>query len=404
MKPFVHLLFTNKRLKRDLTDFGMRAAVSSNACHLFYVVDWLPPEFGAVGQYAMVFAREMAKAGRQVTLVGLTSGPSRAEVERFASGGILETTRIAISTYDKTKYASRLIWLLKANFHLTARVLRDRRSRGGEILFTGAPPFMLFFAILTKYVRGARLIYRITDFYPEVIIAELGRKTLPLAIFERITWAMRRRVDLFQALGEDQRTLLIAGGIAPHRIILKRDISPVPITGRERPMSPPPVLSGHPILLYSGNYSVAHEVETVVEGLIRHQHNGNGRFGLWLSASGKNVALMEQRLRCANVPVAWTQPVPLEYLASLLAAADVHLITLRNQFCGFVLPSKVYACIASGRPILFVGPENSDVHLLCSEAQSITYERVEPGDVDGFAAAIERLWPAASARSSLTHV
>jgi hypothetical protein len=169
-------------------------------------------------------------------------------------------------------------------------------------------------------------------------------------------------------------------------------------------MSPPPALSGHPILLYSGNYSVAHEVETVVEGLIRHQRSGNGRFGLWLSASGKNVAVMEERLRCAKVPVARTQPVPLEDLPSLLAAANIHLITLRNQFVGFVLPSKVYACIGSGRPILFVGPESSDVHLLCSEARSISYERVEPGDADGFATAIERLWPAAPARSSLTHV
>jgi glycosyltransferase involved in cell wall biosynthesis len=380
----------------------MPAAVSSNSCCLFYVVDWLPPDFGAVGQYAVVFAREMANASRQVTLVGLTSGPSRSEVERFATGGILEITRIAISTYDKTKYASRLLWLFKANFHLIATVVRDARSRGAEILFTGAPPFMLFFAIVAKYIRGARLIYRITDFYPEVIVAELGRKSLPLAIFERITWAMRRRVDLFQILGEDQRKLLIAGGISPHRIVLKRDISPVPITGRERPLNPPQALSGYPILLYSGNYSVAHEVDTVVEGLIRHRHRGNRHFGFWLSASGKNVAIMEQRLRSANVPVACTQPVPLVDLPSLLAAASVHLITLRNQFSGIVLPSKVYACIASGRPILFVGPESSDVHLLCSEA-SITYQRVEPGDIDGFAAAIERLCPAASDQSSLTH-
>ena len=322
-------------------------AASSSAPWLFYVVDWLPPEFGAVGQYGLVFAREMASAGRHVALIGLTSGRSRSEVERFGSGGVLEITRIAISTYDKAKYASRLLWLLRANFHLIARVVRDRRSRGGEILFTGAPAFMLFFAIVAKYIRGARLIYRITDFYPEIIVAELGRKPLPLAIFEYVTWAMRRRVDLFQALGEDQRKLLIAGGISSDRIVLKRDSSPVPMTGSERPVSPPPALSGHSILLYSGNYSVAHEVDTVIEGLIRHHHNGRGRFGLWLSASGKNIASIEQRLHRANIPVTCTQPVPLEDLPSLLAAADVHLITLRNQFSGIVLPSKVYACIAS---------------------------------------------------------
>ena len=37
-------------------------AASSSAPWLIYVVDWLPPEFGAVGQYDLVFAREMASA------------------------------------------------------------------------------------------------------------------------------------------------------------------------------------------------------------------------------------------------------------------------------------------------------------------------------------------------------
>jgi hypothetical protein len=151
---FAHQSPTIRMYRRDPREMP---AVSSNASCLFYVVDWLPPEFGAVGQYGVIFAREMASAGRQVVLIGLTSGASRSDVERFGSGGVLETTRIAMSTYDKAKYASRLLWLLKANLHLIAKVVRDARSRRGEILFTGAPPFMLFFAVVAKYVRGARL-------------------------------------------------------------------------------------------------------------------------------------------------------------------------------------------------------------------------------------------------------
>jgi hypothetical protein len=84
-------------------------------------------------------------------------------------------------------------------------------------------------------------------------------------------------------------------------------------------------------------------------------------------------------------------PAPLEQLPSILAAADAHLITLRSEFAGIVLPSKVYSCIASGRPVLFVGPKESDVHLLCSCAPDLIYEQVDPGDADGFAAALERI-------------
>jgi hypothetical protein len=76
--------------------------------------------------------------------------------------------------------------------------------------------------------------------------------------------------------------------------------------------------------------------------------------------------------------------VPLEDLPRLLLAADVHLITLRDPFVGYVLPSKVYACIESGKRILFVGSQNSDIHLVASRAlPSSRYCRVDVGDVDG---------------------
>jgi hypothetical protein len=75
--------------------------------------------------------------------------------------------------------------------------------------------------------------------------------------------------------------------------------------------------------------------------------------------------------------------VPLEDLPRLLLAADIHLITLRNPFVGYVLPSKIHACIESGKRVLFVGSQDSDVHLLASRALSCnTYCQVDVGDVE----------------------
>jgi hypothetical protein len=75
----------------------------------------------------------------------------------------------------------------------------------------------------------------------------------------------------------------------------------------------------------------------------------------------------------------------------MLMAADAHLVTLRPQFSGIVLPSKIYACLASKRPIVFVGPQSSDVHDLCLESACTFYRHVNPGDPAAFAAALERL-------------
>jgi hypothetical protein len=67
----------------------------------------------------------------------------------------------------------------------------------------------------------------------------------------------------------------------------------------------------------------------------------------------------------------------------------VHLITLRDAFVGYVLPSKVHACIASGKRILYVGSASSDVDLLASDAvPSNRYRRVDVGDVDGLVNAL----------------
>jgi hypothetical protein len=137
---------------------------------------------------------------------------------------------------------------------------------------------------------------------------------------------------------------------------------------------------------------VAHDHETFLGGYRRHHHGGSGKVMLWLNATGAKADLLEQALAKENLPCHRTQPVPLEELAGLLASADAHLITLREAFWGYVVPSKMYGCIDSGKPILYIGPEESDVHLLCSTKSTPgMYTRVAVGDVDGVFRALEKL-------------
>jgi hypothetical protein len=356
----------------------------------FYVVDWLPPWFGAVGQYATVFASELAGDGRHVYLIGLTRG-TRSETVDPVGPGILETIKIPAVAYDKSRLTVRLAWTLHTNARLLWEVIRRPESRGADLLFTGSPPFFLYFAILARFVRRLRLIYRITDFYPEVIIADRGKRSFSLALLQRLTWFMRRRVDMFEILGEDQRQILLQNGIPSERIRLRRDPSPVAFSGRELPLPRPKQLNGLAVLLYSGNYGVPHDVDTVVEGFIEHHRAGSGGTGLWLNAVGRNADRVEALLRSAGVPCARSTTVPLDQLPALLRSADAHLVTLRSAFSGIVLPSKVYACISSGRPIIYVGPKSSDVHLLCSSQPPDAYTQIEPRDIVSFVTALERL-------------
>src|SRR5205807_2376597 len=57
-----------------------------------------------------------------------------------------------------------------------------------------------------------------------------------------------------------------------------------------------------------------------------------------------------------------------EALQYSLSAGDIHLVTLRPEMEGLSVPSKVYGIMAVGRPVVFIGPEGSEVASLIREA------------------------------------
>lgn len=357
---------------------------------LVFLCDWLPPDFGAVGQYALQYSRQRAAEGRNVVLYGLTTGPGSAEREPNGTGA-LEIVRFHTPMYDRASLRERAWWTLKTDLKLVWRALPEiRRCR--ELMFTGSPPFLLHVVAPANVFLRKKLTYRITDFFPEALIAELGRTPWYLAALKRLTVFWRRRMDTIEVLGEDQRRRLLESGIPAERIVLRRDSSPVPAAKDTKPLPRPAPLDGRKILLYSGNFGVAHDHETFLAGYRRHHREGSARVVLWLNATGARAETLQRALESEKLPFHRTRPVPLEALASLLVTADAHLITLREPFWGYVLPSKVYGCVDSGKPILYIGPTESDVHLLCSTKSTPgEYTCVATGDVEGVFQTLENL-------------
>lgn len=357
---------------------------------LLYLCDWLPPDFGAVGQYSLLFARERAEAGEDVLLIGLTSDTERRDSSP-AGNGRLTVLRIPSGPCDRRGLARRAIWTLRTNLRLLWRV-RHEFLAADEVLFTGSPPYLLHFLAPLNLLLRKRLVYRITDFHPECLMAGTAKPPALLRALHRLTVFWRRRVPEFEVLGDDQRQRLVEIGVPLDRIRLKRDPSPVAITPETVPLKRPAELAGYTVLLYSGNFGRAHDHETFVEGYRRHHESGSGRVALWLNATGEKADLVERSLQERGLPVHRSRPVPLEDLPRLLVTPHAHLITLDDAFVGFVMPSKVYGCVESGRQVLFVGSERSDVHLVCRNSDKpAKYFRVAVGDPAGVAVALEQL-------------
>jgi hypothetical protein len=354
-----------------------------------YICDWLPPDFGAVGQYSLMFARDMAAQGFHVTLAGLSSTGKRQRDEAVGRGSLREI-RLAATTYEKTHMWRRLWWTLKTNTRMLVSLWTHLRL-ADTIVFTGSPPLFLHWIAPANVILRKRLLYRITDFHPECAIAERGESGVLLGLLYRLTVFWRRRIHQFEVLGEDQRARLLKIGVPAERIVLKRDPSPVKITPATRPLPRPGAANSSLLLLYSGNWGVAHDYQTFLDGYGRHHRQGRARFILWLNAVGSARRTVEAALTASALPYISGSPVPLDQLASLLVTADAHLITLSDAFVGFALPSKTYACVQSRRPVLFIGSKESDVHALCQSGLGSAYVRVPVGDGEACGEALDSL-------------
>ena len=78
-----------------------------------------------------------------------------------------------------------------------------------------------------------------------------------------------------------------------------------------------------------------------------------------------------------------------EELHQSLSVADVHLISMRPEMTGIVVPGKLYGIMAAGRPALFVGPAH------CESADTIRRAgcgfTIAPGDAEGVVSALTTL-------------
>ena len=84
------------------------------------------------------------------------------------------------------------------------------------------------------------------------------------------------------------RARLLECGVRPERITIRRDNSPVKIEADTPPLARPAELAGKYALLYSGNWGVAHEIDTFFEGYRLHHQVGRGSVVLWLMRPGRS--------------------------------------------------------------------------------------------------------------------
>lgn len=112
------------------------------------------------------------------------------------------------------------------------------------------------------------------------------------------------------------------------------------------------------VAMYSGNAGSLQTFDAIQDAMLALRDDNRIQF---VFVGNSDVIREVEAFASANNLSNFTRfdLVPWEDLNLLLAGGNVHLITLRDEMQGICVPSKLYGAMAAGRPIIFVGPHDS---------------------------------------------
>ncbi len=280
------------------------------------------------------------------------------------------------------------------SFYARAVVKAVRLPRFDAVVTLTTPPIIGLIGTLLRRLRGTPHVYWSMDLHPDASLA-LGRMTARNPVVRGLAGLsdfVYRQADRVVVLGPYMADRVLCKGVRPDRLetipVWSRRDEVYPVDREANPLRKSLGLEGKFVAMYSGNLGLAHSFDELLEAVRRLRDRDDIVFVF--SGSGpraQEVRLAQEREQLLNVRM--LDYVPRAELARSLCVADVHLISMRPEMTGIVVPGKLYGIMAAARPALFVGPAH------CESAVTIRRAgcglTVASGDADGVVSALTTL-------------
>ncbi|MCC7304814.1 MAG: glycosyltransferase family 4 protein [Alphaproteobacteria bacterium] len=322
-----------------------------------------PPVRGATGRVLRDLAKAFAREGWQVTV--LSSGPRPG---RDRDGSIRHIT-LRAAARPSGLFGYPWLWL---KFLVTAL----RLPRTDLVVTLTDPPMLAVAGNIIRKVKKNRHINWCHDLYPDIFPALNVR--LPeflMRFFRRHAYKAMREADKLIVVGRCMARHLTAGGIDPKLITfipnwpdfeLAQHGSPEEIVlnydaGNSKPYEEQIKDSPKFRVLYAGNLGRAHPVETILQAAeLLHDSNPEIEF-VFVGDGPRFDHLARERVRRGLDNVRLMPFQPESKLREVMESGDLHLISVRHEAAGMLVPCKLYSALAVGRPCILIGPEKSEM-------------------------------------------
>jgi colanic acid biosynthesis glycosyl transferase WcaI len=351
--------------------------------------EYFPPDTSATAHMASAVVDALAECHSVTVLCGRPSyDPSERHpfyLLRRERQGAVVVERVGSTTFPRFRMLRRVCNYLS---YVALSIPCALFVRTDLVMAMTDPPFEGIVGAFVAALKRKPFVYNIRDLYPEMALAgKIVRPSLGVRVWERLhRWALGR-ASRIMVLGEDTRERIIAKGIHPARVVVVRDGARAtpPVAMLDYPVIRE-IRSGFPfVVLHAGNLGFYGAWETIIKAARMLEHEA---MGFVFVGEGALRAQVEAIAKGAG-NIRFLPFRPPDEVPYVLAAGDLHLVTIKRGLEGVVVPSKIYSILAAGRPILALAPEASDTARMVRRLDCGVV--VDPDDPAAVAAVVQEL-------------
>jgi len=329
--------------------------------HVLLLNEYFPPDTAATAKNAALVADAIAERHYVTVLAGRPSyDPTErhpAYLWRRERQGNLTIERVGSTAFSRFRMKGRIANYLS---YVALAIPRALSMRPDVILAMTDPPIEGIVGASIAKLLGRPFVYNLRDLYPDMALAggilHSGSWTDAWETLHRKALRYAARVIV---LGEDMRERILEKGVDPARIVVVRDAVPFPEI-------PPAVdeavvreIRGgfRFVIIHAGNLGFYGAWHTLIRAAQMLERDGMGL--VFIGEGAMKPQVQQAAQGCPNVMFLPFRPAC--DIPSVMAAGDLHVITIKRGLEGVVVPSKMYNILAAGRPLLAVTTEKAEV-------------------------------------------
>lgn len=352
------------------------------------------PDVAATAQHAHDLARHLVKHGHEVHVIASRAiyGTKGAALPKRETVDGIHIHRVARALFGKAGILGRAIDF--GLFYMAAGLKALFMRRFDVVVCLTTPPFIVLVGWALRLLKRSRLVFWVMDMYPDVPVAlgVMKKGSLATRFFDGIDrWMLRsadRTVVLGRCMMERVRAKIGAGKRSDHvvKIGVWSDQGEVkPIAREENPYRKEWGLGDRFVVMYSGNFGLAHDVDTMCRAC--EMLKVDDRFRFVFVGGGKKKKVVEEFVKDKGLTNAVCAPYqPREKLDASLSCADAHLVSVLEGLEGMIVPCKLFGIMAAGRPTIYIGDASSEIARVVEEHECGVL--IKQGDAEGLVNAI----------------